>query len=166
LNGYLYLGEYDKFLDSLPDVNESGFILFYRGLGEYHQGKLDQAAEDFDRAYALDPSLYTQIGKAFSLSIAHKGLDGLEILRQLESKIQQRGVGDPEATYKMAQAYAALGDKVSAIRLLGDSIENGFFSYPYFNTDPLLRNVRDSPQFAQLMGIAFRRYDAFKKRFF
>jgi hypothetical protein len=83
--------------------------------------------------------LYTQTGKAFSYSITRKGLDGLVILRQLESKIQQRGVGDPEATYKIAHAYAVLGDKVSALRMLGYSIENGFFSYPYFMGIPFLK---------------------------
>ena len=38
LNTYLYLGEYDKFLRSLPNENESdnnsAFLVFYRGFGE------------------------------------------------------------------------------------------------------------------------------------
>ncbi|HEV2382416.1 MAG TPA: hypothetical protein VG206_21835 [Terriglobia bacterium] len=33
LNTYLYLGQYQKFLESLP-VDDSSFILFYRGFGE------------------------------------------------------------------------------------------------------------------------------------
>ncbi|HEV8041010.1 MAG TPA: winged helix-turn-helix domain-containing protein [Bryobacteraceae bacterium] len=166
LNTYLYLGRYDEFLGSLPDVHESAFVLFYRGFGEYHQRKLEPAVVDFDRAYQLDPNLYTQIGKAFSDSITRKTPDGLEILRQLERTIQQRGVGDPEATYKMAQAYAVLGDRISAIRMLNYSVENGFFAYPYFIRDPLLENVRDSAQFRSLVGIARERHDAFKKTFF
>ncbi|MBV8895954.1 MAG: winged helix-turn-helix domain-containing protein, partial [Acidobacteriaceae bacterium] len=36
LNTYLYLGEYDSFIQTLPDVNTSGFFRFYRGFGEYH----------------------------------------------------------------------------------------------------------------------------------
>jgi hypothetical protein len=55
----------------------------------------------------------------------------LEILHDVESKIQQRGVGDPEATYKIAQAYSSLGDKASALRVLRISVEGGFFFYPY-----------------------------------
>ena len=35
INGYLYLGEYEKFLQSLP-ANDSAYILFYRGLAEYY----------------------------------------------------------------------------------------------------------------------------------
>ena len=166
LNGYLYLGEYDKFLQSLPDADSSAFILFYRGFGEYHQKKWGLAAKDFDRAYKLDPTLYTEIGKAFSDSIAHKNSDGLETLQRLENRIQIRGVGDPEGTYKIAQGYAALGDKASALRMLRFSIEHGFFPYPYFVTDPLLESIRDEQEFLQLMNIARKRYAAFMSRFF
>jgi tetratricopeptide (TPR) repeat protein len=165
-NTYLYLGEYDAFLQSLPDVNESAFILFYRGFGEYHQKAWDRAAKDFDRAYQLDPSLYTQIGMALSNSIAHKNSEGLEILHKLETKIEQRGVGDPEATYKIAQSYAVLSDKASALRMLRYSIQNGFFSYPYFLRDPLLDNIRHEAQFAQLMSIARQRHQVFRRKFF
>ena len=41
LNAYLYLGQYDKFLASLPEVDDSSFLLFYRGFGEFHQRDLD-----------------------------------------------------------------------------------------------------------------------------
>ncbi len=165
-NSYLYLGEYDKFLQSLPDASDSAFFVFYQGFGEYHQKNWDRAAKDFERAYELDPSLYAQIGMAFSDSIGHKDSEGLEILHKLENKIQQRGVGDPEATYKIAQAYAVLRDKASALRMLRYSIQNGFFSYPYFVTDPLMENVRHEAQFPQLMTIARTRYEACKNKFF
>jgi hypothetical protein len=35
-------------------------------------------------------------------------------------------VGDPEAAYKIAQADAVLGDKVSALRVFKRSIDSGF----------------------------------------
>jgi hypothetical protein len=115
----------------------------------------------------LDHSLFqAQIGKAFSLGIRHRAPDGLAILRQVEAKIEQRGVGDPEATYKIAQAYAALGKKASALRVLRRSIENGFFPYPYFLTDPLLDNIRNEPEFNQLMNTARQRHQVFAKAFF
>ncbi|HEX8896573.1 MAG TPA: tetratricopeptide repeat protein, partial [Terriglobales bacterium] len=166
LNAYLYLGEYDKFLESLPDDNNSAFVVFYRGFGEYYKRDWDHAAKDFDRAYALDPTLYTQTGKAFSDAIAHRNPEGLELLRNGESKIHQRGVGDPEGTYKIAQAYAALGDKDSALRVLRLSIESGFFPYPYFASDPLLDNLRHHPEFSNLMALAQKRHDAFRSAFF
>jgi DNA-binding winged helix-turn-helix (wHTH) protein/TolB-like protein/Tfp pilus assembly protein PilF len=165
-NTYLYLGEYDKFLRSLPEVDDSSFLLFYRGLGEYYQKDFERAARDFDRAYEVDPSLYAQIGKAISQSIAHREADGLEILRGLERKIEHRGVRDPEAMYKIAQAYSILGDKPSALRVLRSSVEGGFFSYPYLAADPLLDPLRREPEFAEILNTSRRRHEAFKSRFF
>ena len=166
LNAYLYLGQYDKFLASLPDVDDSSFLVFYRGFGEYHQRDLAQAARDFDGAYRLEHTMYTQTGKALADAIAHRKSEGLQLLRDLENKIQQRGVGDPEGTYKIAEAYAVLGDKASAFRMLRYSIQHGFFAWPYFTSDPLFTNLRDEPQFSELMTIARDRHTAFRKRFF
>jgi DNA-binding winged helix-turn-helix (wHTH) protein/TolB-like protein/Tfp pilus assembly protein PilF len=165
LNTYLYLGQYKKFLESLP-VDDSSFVLFYRGFGEFHEREFDQAARDFDRAYDLDPTLYAGIGEALSDSIHQRKAEGLDLLRRLESKIREQGVGDPEATYKIAQAYAVLGDKASALRELRTSVESGFFSYPYIARDPLLDDLHSEGDFAQILNIAHQRYQAFRSSFF
>jgi DNA-binding winged helix-turn-helix (wHTH) protein/TolB-like protein/Tfp pilus assembly protein PilF len=166
LNTYLYLGQYDKFLHGLPDVNDSSFFMFYRGFGEYYEKDWEHASRDFDRAYEMDPTLYTRIGKALSESMAHREADGLEILRDLEKKITDRGVGDPEAFYKIAQAYTVMGDKVSALRMLQRSIESGFFCFPYISADPLLDGLRSEPEFAQILQAARHRHESFKNSFF
>ena len=49
LNASLYLGQYRKFLESLP-VDDSSFDLFYRVLGNFTEKDFDQASRDFDRA--------------------------------------------------------------------------------------------------------------------
>src|SRR6202167_4912167 len=77
-NCYLYLGEYQKFLESMP-VDDSSFSLFYRGSGEFHEKPFDQASWYFDRAYTLDPNLFTGIGKALSDSIHQHGAEGLQL---------------------------------------------------------------------------------------
>jgi DNA-binding winged helix-turn-helix (wHTH) protein/TolB-like protein len=165
LNAYLYLGQYRKFLESLP-VDDSSFILFYRGFGEFHEKEYDQASRDFDRAYELEPTLYTGIGKALSDSIHQRNAEGGELLSELEKQIKERGVGDPEASYKIAQAYAVLGDKISAIRVLRTSVEAGFFSYPYIADDPLLYHLHQEPEFTEILDVARQRHDAFKNSFF
>lgn len=165
LNTYLYLGEYQRFLESLP-VDDSSFTLFYRGFGEFHQKQFDQASKDFDRAYELDPTLYTGIGKALSDSIHQHGAEGLQLLSGLERTVGERGVGDPEATYKIAEAYAILGNKSSALRVLRMSVESGFFSYPYIGKDPLLNDLHGEPEFARILNVAHQRHEAFKNSFF
>jgi DNA-binding winged helix-turn-helix (wHTH) protein/TolB-like protein/Tfp pilus assembly protein PilF len=165
LNSYLYLGEYQKFLESLP-VDDSSFTLFYRGFGEFHEKQFDQASRDFDRAYELDPTLYTGIGKALSDSIHQHRAEGLQLLSGLERTVRERGVGDPEATYKIAEAYAILGNKSSALQVLRVSVESGFFSYPYIDKDPLLNDLHSEPEFARIMDVAHHRHEAFKNAFF
>ena len=164
LNTYLYLGQYQKFLESLPP-DDSSFTLFYRGFGEFHEKNFDQASKDFDRAYE-DPTLYSGIGKALSDSIHQRKAEGLGLLNGLERQIRERGVGDPEATYKIAEAYAVLGDKISAGRALRTSVESGFFSYPYLSRDPLLNDLRSEPEFDEILQKARQRHEAFKRAFF
>ena len=167
LNAYLYLGQYDKFLESLPRNSDSALILFYRGFGAYYKTNREQAAKDFDDAFDLHPSLLqARAGKALSYAVRHQHSKALEILRQTENTIAERGVGDPEALYKIAQGYAVIDDKTSALRVLRHSIENGFFSYPYFASDPLLDGVRSEGEFMKLMALARHRHEAFKKKFF
>jgi DNA-binding winged helix-turn-helix (wHTH) protein/TolB-like protein len=167
LNAYLYLGQYDTFLESIPKDSNAAFNIFYRGFGEYYKNDRKDAAQDFDRAFELEPTLLqAQIGKALSYGIDHEESRGIEILREAEKKIETRGVGDPEAAFKIAQAYAALEDKPSALRVLARSISNGFFPYPYLAADPLLSTLHAEPQFANLMHIARKRHEEFKQRFF
>ena len=167
LNAYLYLGQYDQFLLSLPQTDNSVFVLFYRGFGQYYQKNWAEAGANFERAYAIDQTaLPAQLAKAFSDAIAHSDAAGLDLLRQTENRIQQSGVSDAEGIYKIGQAYAALGDKSSALRMLRQSIEGGFFPSPYFETDPLLAPIRHEPEFTTLMDQARRRHEDFKAKFF
>ncbi len=166
MNGYLYLGRYDQFLQSLP-ANNSVYILFYRGFGEYHQKQWARAAEDFDRAYEMDPTLLpAQVGKALSLSLANQSAAALALLRDTERRVNDGGVEDAELVYKVAQAYSVLGDKASALRMFQRAIEGGFFCYPYFVRDPLLDGIRHEPGFEPLLAEARRRHEEFRARFF
>jgi tetratricopeptide (TPR) repeat protein len=164
-NTYLYAAEYEKFLKSLP-TRDVAFIVFYRGLGNYYLRNFPQASADLDRAYELSDELYTRVGKALSYAVAGQREKGLALLRDTRQMIEERGVQDAEGIYKVAQAYAVLGDKESAIRMLRRSIEGGFFCYPYFTTDPLLDNIRGQAEYAKLMEMARARHEEFKSKLF
>jgi hypothetical protein len=87
------------------------------------------------------------------------------LLKAAEAKITQRAVGDPEAAYKLAQAYAELGDSTSALRIFHHSVENGFFPYAYFVNDPLMNNIRQQAEFQSTLQVARQRSDAFRQLF-
>jgi hypothetical protein len=163
----LYLGEYDKFLESLPKSEDQPLIVFYRGFGKYYKRNWDAAAKEFDAAFNLDHALFhAQIGRALSCAIRNQRSQGLAILNDVETRIEQRAVGDPEAWYKIAQAFAVLGDSSSSLRVLKHSIDGGFFPYPYFAADPLLDSVRKQAEFAPLLDAARTRHESFAKSFF
>lgn len=166
INAYLYLGEYDKFLASLPN-QDSAYVVFYRGLGQYYEHDLRDAAANFDRAYILEPSLLpARVGKAISDSIAGEHSAAIAMLNQTENEMESRGVSDAESMYKIAQAYAILGDRPASLHALSHTIDGGFFCYSCFMTDPLLANERSSPEFQQLAKQALQRHNEFSSRFF
>lgn len=103
--------------------------------------------EEISIAHTNSILLCTQ-ESARRLATRQRKAEGLDLLRGLESPIRQRGVGDPEAIYKIAQAYAVLGDETSALRTLRTSVEAGFFSYSYIASDPLLSDLHGAPEFA------------------
>ena len=166
-NGYLYAGRYDDFLRSLPQSDDVALIAFYRGLGEYYRKRPEEAAVHFAHAFELDRSLLqAEIGMAFNLGMQHQESKASAMLHSLEVRIAERGVVDAEAVYKIAQTYATIGDKASAIRVLRRSVENGFFPYPYLAADPLLDSLRGEEEFVALLGVARQRHQRFKSEFF
>jgi tetratricopeptide (TPR) repeat protein len=66
--------------------------------------------------------------------------------------------------YKMAQAYAQLGDRESALRLLRKAIELNFCPYTYFARDPMLEPVRREPGYSVAMELARQRQQTFLNR--
>jgi DNA-binding winged helix-turn-helix (wHTH) protein/TolB-like protein/Flp pilus assembly protein TadD len=165
LNAYLYNGEYEKFYKTLPD-RDIAYIVFYKGLANYYMNNQKQAAAHFDRAADLSKEVYTRIGKAFSLAISGKNKEGINLLLETRQMIEERNVSDAEAIYKVAQAYAMLGDKPSALHMFRRSIEGGFYCYPYFKSDSLLQNIRSEPEYARLLELARVRHEEFKSQFF
>lgn len=90
----------------------------------------------------------------------------MQLLRQTEREMAERGVGDAESTYKVTQAYLVLGDSSASLHMLQHTIEGGFFCYRYFVTDPLFESIRTEPEFLRLIGEARQRHEQFKSRFF
>ena len=143
------------------------FDFFYRGFAEYYQGDWAASAKDLDRAYEMEPSLLqAEVGEALSDGIRHQETKAIALLRETEKKIEERGVRDPEALYKIAQAYAMLGDKASGLRVLARSVDHGFFPYPYLATDPLLGKIRGEKEFAGILEKARIRHEKFRQGYF
>jgi len=162
-NSYLHAGNYERFLSTLPG-GESARTTFYRGLCFLYMRDPARAEAEFDRAYAMDAGLlHARYGKAFLYAIRHQRAEGLRYLQEME---RSTPTADGEMLYKMAQAYAALGDAPSSLRLLRQAIDHNFYCHACFLRDPLLTPLRGEEQYAELMDLASARHEAFKRRFF
>ena len=162
-NSYLYAGQYEKFFSTMP-AEDGARKTFYRGLCFYYQQDNVRAAAEFERAYAMDPSLlHAKFGKAFLYAIRNQHAEGRLYLKELE---KGNLPADGEMLYKMAQAYSALGDSPSAIRLLRQAIDHDFYCYDCFLRDPLTVPLRSEIQHAELMIRARERHERFKSQYF
>jgi tetratricopeptide (TPR) repeat protein len=166
-NTWLYLGQYARFRDSVPQREGSAYLRFYQGFAEYHLKNFAAAAAAFDEAYLFDPDmLQARVGEALSHQLAGRPSEGLRLMHQTTRQLEQRGLNDAEGVYKVAQALAVLGDRDAATHWLEKSIAGGFFCYPYLKTDPLLENLRGLPRFETALEQARVRHESFKHRFF
>jgi hypothetical protein len=128
---------------------------------------LGRASVYFDRARQVDPTaLVSQLSEVFKLAMDGHNREGLELLNTIENKLEKDPFGDGELSYKLAECYSLMGDKLSALRLLKKSIDRGFFCYPYFISDPLLENIRGEAQYTVLIEATRQRHERFKQMFF
>jgi len=161
-NTLLYVGRYPEFLKSIP-AKESSYNLFYLGFVKLYLDEPAAARESFLRSYAIDPeNFFSILGKAIADSSGDPARAAVS-LNTLESKITRLGYVDGEALYKIAQAYALVDEKKSALRALKQSLESGFFCYPYFLTDPLLERCRSESEWEEIMKAARTRHERFRE---
>jgi tetratricopeptide (TPR) repeat protein len=162
-NSYLHAGDYAKFLSSMP-AEDGARKTFYRGLCFYYQRDNARAAAEFERAYVMDPSLlHAKYGKAFLYAIRNQPAEGRQYLKELE---RENLPADGEMLYKMAQAYAAVGDSPSALRLLRRTIDRNFYCHACFLRDPLMTSLHGEPQYDALLELARDRHARFKRDYF
>jgi TolB-like protein/Flp pilus assembly protein TadD len=160
---YQAVGEYEKALEALKIYKENSFTLGFQGEIFFRQGRLEQAAESFDRVIAIEPeglmALWVTGVKAFIEGNIQKGLHAAH-------KFEQANISDAEAWNAFASIYGLLGDKEGCIRTLKRAVAGGFFNYPFMLTDSFLDSVRDDPEFQRILEMAKAKHNAFKKKFF
>lgn len=162
-NSYLHAGDYQRFLSRLPP-GESARTTFYRGLCYLYMQDRSRAQAEFEHAYALDPSLlHAKYGRAFIYAIRQANTEGVEYLKALE---RANPTSDGEMLYKMAQAYATLGESSSALRLFSAAISHNFYCYTCFLRDPLMTSLHGEPRYTELLELARDRQEQFRLRYF
>ncbi len=163
INTYLYLGDFDQFLQLIPDVRTNARTFYYRGLARLSKGDRELAEKEFARAYEIEPSgPHAKYGQALRRAIRGEVEQGRQLLTELEREPQPDG----EMLFKVAQVAAVLGEKSVALRQLRKAVEADFVCSQCFSRDPLLARLREEPEFAEIVERARQRQEHFRKTLF
>ena len=88
--------------------------------------------------------------------------EGLRVLGRWE----QTNPYDSEIMFFLSRYYSLYNNKEKGIQLLRKAVEGGFFCYPFFLIDPFLDPVRDDPEFQEVLALAKKKHEAFKRKYF
>lgn len=72
---------------------------------------------------------------------------------------------DPEAKYYVARSFARLSAREDALATLSDVVNDGFFCYPAFVTDPWWDGIRHLQPFGELLETAQSRHESAREAF-
>jgi TolB-like protein/Flp pilus assembly protein TadD len=160
---YRFAGEYEKAIEISMLYKESAFIVGHVGAALMQQGNLERAVTHFDRVIDMEPdglvALWVSGLKDFTDGNIEEGIAGAR-------RFEQFNIADAEAWFHFAENYGVLGDKDGCIRALKRAVDGGFFNYPFMLTDSFFDSVRDDREFQQILEIAKKKHEAFKKKLF
>ncbi len=127
-----------------PDFNSESRAIFASGIAYYHEGKYDEAMNDFRstilREYKPAESYY-YVG---NISVEKNQLE--EAIAAYQKAIEFKR-NYSEAYYGLARAYSLKGVAPKAIAVLGKAIDLKRHWRDIARDDPAFSNLRDTPEF-------------------
>ncbi|MDQ3667467.1 MAG: hypothetical protein M3410_12990, partial [Acidobacteriota bacterium] len=153
----LYQGKYEEALarfKTIPHQANPALLDRTRATALFQLGRTQEASyivEEYLRAYPTDEGGNVTSVKAMLLAKAGKE-------REAEETIERavgigKGFGHFHHTaYNIASAYALLNKPEQAIKWLQVAADDGFPSYPVFENDPNLNNLRKDERFITFMA--------------
>ncbi|HSA93341.1 MAG TPA: protein kinase [Terriglobales bacterium] len=119
-------------------------------------GDVAKARATLERVKPEDRRNY-RIRLARALVLAREG-KRVEALKEMDSEVQKYAGSSAPLNVQAAAFYATLGEKEKALEWLDRAVRNGDERAEYFQSDPLLRSIRDEARFKQVLeSIAYRR---------
>lgn len=144
---FMEQGKIPRALDFLRLDAGSDWSAYGRATALLDEGKPAEAREVL-QGISSNPNHFRDFLLACLQSPPAPELDG--IAREVESGVG--GTGDPEAIYYQGAILAYCGQKEHAIHVLKLAIHANYCSYEALQSDPLLVNLRATPEFSQLLS--------------
>ncbi|MFN8010074.1 MAG: hypothetical protein U0P81_01595 [Holophagaceae bacterium] len=169
-NTWLYLGDLPRFEASLferPGNPRNTVVKFYRGYLALMKGDRSQALDHF-RETSRSPYGYGQfieLAEVYARMVEGRREEALAGLRRLDQERVGLRVPDGEFTFKLAEAYALLGERGEALTMATRAYHQGFSCLRWYRQDPFLRSLEGLPRWQALLGHLQERQAALEARY-
>jgi len=169
-NTFLYRGDWELFERTLGPgseaINEPAKD-FYRGYVNLIRGRVDRARLFFARAQRVKGSWaqFEALARVFELGLSHDREGALETLRRLKADRSLLRVPDGEFTFKLAEAFAFLGDPEEATQTALRAYAQGFACTRWYLESPLLATVPHQARWISLTQHLKERQELMEKAF-
>jgi len=153
-----------KFNEAIAEL-EKGFavepehpmIKTFYAQASYYMGNIEKAAALLKEILEKHPEM-NGIVPFLSMCYSKQGR-GREALELITDKVKEVAAADHDVAYWLASVYALEKQNALAIQWFKKAIALGNENYPWFNSDPNLDNIRDDPQFKEILEELRRRWE-------
>jgi hypothetical protein len=130
-------------------------------------GRRSQALAHFRAAEAVPEGWYgfEDLSAVYALHLEARGDEALARLRTLDQTRVGLSIPDGEITFKLAEAYAVLGETDAALDLAQRAYNQGFGCAAWYERSPLLAPVRSLPRYQALLQHLRERQAVLESRF-
>lgn len=168
----LYTGEIPRFEASLQDQpghlrSTSGVLPFYRGYLALTRGDQARAQREFRTAAELAhgyPNIM-RLSEIYDLILEGRKDEAWRKLREYDQERIGMREPDGEFTIRLAEAYALMGDRASAMEMAGRAFARGFGCMTWYERSPMLEPLRGLPKWKALMQHIQERQTLMEERF-
>jgi len=168
----LYTGEMPRFEASLQEQpghlrSTSGVLPFYRGYLALTRGDHAQARREFRTAAELAngyPNIM-RLSEIYGLILEGRKDEAWQKLREYDQERIGMREPDGEFTIRLAEAYALMGDRASAMEMAGRAFARGFGCTVWYERSPMLEPLRGLPKWKALMQHLQERQTLMDERF-
>ena len=154
--------ESERFFNELRQVSGSQVSDWYLSMALYYKGDSAHGETLLSNLHgSAQAERRAQATLASFLAARHERKLAQELLRMVISGSYM----DHHVAYSTGAAYAQLGQLEEARRWLSRAVDSGFPCYPWFERDPLLRPLRDDPEFRAFLSKLRRSWEDAKSRY-
>jgi tetratricopeptide (TPR) repeat protein len=169
---FLYTGEIPRFEASLQEQaghlrSASGVLPFYRGYVALVRGDQRLAHSEFQAVAALAngyPNIL-RLSEIYDLILENRKDEAWTKLREYDQERIGMREPDGEFTIRLAEAYALMGDRASAMEMASRAFGRGFGCTEWYERSPMLEPLRGLPKWKALMQHLRERQSLMEERF-